>query len=207
MDALLAGYASGALPPALHALVGAHLDLTHTNRSYVRSLEDALAGTLLSDPAKPVANRNDRLSAIFGIEEPVAVPRSAQLGNSGDPKSLVHFLGMPIDEVVCHTVLPGVQEHRIELDDGMRAILYRIRGGKAMPQHTHDGAEVTLVIRGAFADKSGRFGPGDVAITDEDVDHIPVAEAGQECVCFAVIDAPVRLTGRFGRWFNRFVKH
>jgi putative transcriptional regulator len=86
-------------------------------------------------------------------------------------------------------------------------MLYRIRAGKKMPQHTHEGSEYTLVIRGAFSDVTGRYGCGDVAISDEDIDHTPVAEAGEECLCFAVMDAPLRLTGPIGRFFNRFVQH
>jgi putative transcriptional regulator len=86
-------------------------------------------------------------------------------------------------------------------------VLYRIRAGKKMPQHTHEGSEYTLVIRGAFSDVTGRYGRGDVAISDEDLDHTPIAEAGEECLCFAVMDAPLRLTGPIGRFLNRFVRH
>lgn len=204
MDALLAGYAAGSLPRALHALIGAHLELQPTNRSYVRSLEDTLAQEIERFEATGVAARDSRLASIFATEPDASADKSEE---TGDPPSLVHFMGQAIDEIPCKTVLPGVMEHRFELEGGVRAILYRIRGGKAMPQHTHAGAEVTLVIRGAFADITGRYGPGDVAITDEDIDHTPIAELGEECVCFAVLDAPVKLTGPVGRWFNRFIKH
>jgi putative transcriptional regulator len=204
MDALLAGYAAGTLPRALHALIGAHLELQPANRGYVKSLEASLASEMERGASEPVAHRGERLSAIFGIGDQV---REVPVPPAGDPRSLVHFCGMSLDDIPCKAVIPGVQEHRFELEDGVRAILYRIRPGKKMPQHTHDGAEVTLVIRGAFADSTGRYGRGDVAITDEEIDHTPVAEAGEECICFAVLDAPVKLTGPVGRWFNRFVKH
>lgn len=204
MDMLLAGYAAGTLPRPLHALVGAHLEMQSLNRGFVRSLENALGSEMEQVGSRAVENRETRLASIFANDAATAPVAALP---SGDPASLVQYFGRNIDEIECKTVLPGVQEHRFELESGVRAVLYRIRGGKAMPQHTHSGAEVTLVIRGAFADVTGRYGRGDVAITDEDVDHVPVAEIGDECVCFAVLDAPVKLTGLVGRWFNRFVKH
>jgi putative transcriptional regulator len=202
MDALLAGYASGSLPRALHALVGAHLELQPSNRAYVKSLEESLADEMLRPVARTAQNRAERLNAIFGIDDVVSAPPA-----TSDPRSLVHYCGMAIDSIPCKTVLPGVQEYRFEMEDGVRAVLYRIRAGKKMPQHTHEGAEVTLVIRGAFSDATGRYGRGDIAITDDDIDHSPVAEEGEDCICFAVLDAPVKLTGPVGRWFNRFIKH
>lgn len=206
MDALLADYAAGNLPRALHALVGAHLELKPENRGYVGALESALGqqieGVLT---LKQAERREQRLAAIFA-ESPERIRRDEPAGRQ-DPKSLRHFFGSTIDALPCKTVIPGVQEYRIDCEDGMRAVLYRIRGGKAMPQHTHEGSEITLVIRGAFADASGRYACGDIAINDDEDDHIPIAEAGEECVCFAVLDAPVTLTGPIGRWFNRFVKH
>jgi putative transcriptional regulator len=41
---------------------------------------------------------------------------------------------------------------------------------------------------------------------DADNDHRPIAGPGRDCICLTVIDAPLRLTGRFGRFLNPFVK-
>lgn len=202
MDTLLAGYAAGALPKALHALVGAHLELSPQSRDYVSALEASLGRSFESEQTAKVAHRDERLDAIFALD---AAPVRA--ANAAVPKSLEHFFGKSFDEMTFRTVLPGVKECRVPTDDGTTAVLYRIRAGKKMPQHTHEGSEYTLVIRGAFSDVTGRYGRGDVAISDEDLDHTPIAEAGEECLCFAVMDAPLRLTGPIGRFFNRFVQH
>lgn len=202
MDTLLAGYAAGALPKALHALVGAHLELSPQSRNYVSALEASLGRSFEDERSTKVAHRDERLDAIFALD---AAPVRA--ANAAVPKSLEHFFGKSFDEMTFRSILPGVKECRVPTDDGTTAVLYRIRAGKKMPQHTHEGSEYTLVIRGAFSDVTGRYGRGDVAISDEDLDHTPVAEAGEECLCFAVMDAPLRLTGPIGRFFNRFVKH
>lgn len=202
MDTLLAGYAAGALPKALHALVGAHLELSPQSRNYVSALEASLGRSFEDERSTKVSHRDERLDAIFALD---AAPVRA--ANAAVPKSLEHFFGKSFDEMTFRSILPGVKECRVPTDDGTTAVLYRIRAGKKMPQHTHEGSEYTLVIRGAFSDVTGRYGRGDVAISDEDLDHTPVAEAGEECLCFAVMDAPLRLTGPIGRFFNRFVKH
>lgn len=202
MDTLLAGYAAGALPKALHALVGAHLELSPQSRDYVSALEASLGRSFEDERSTKVAHRDERLDAIFALD---AAP--ARAANAAVPKSLEHFFGKSFDEMAFRSILPGVKECRVPTDDGTTAVLYRIRAGKKMPQHTHEGSEYTLVIRGAFSDVTGRYGRGDVAISDEDLDHTPIAEAGEECLCFAVMDAPLRLTGPIGRFLNRFVQH
>jgi putative transcriptional regulator len=55
------------------------------------------------------------------------------------------------------------------------------------------------VLRGGFSDVSGHYMRGDIAIADEDVDHKPVADADEDCICFAVTDAPLKLTGPVGK--------
>jgi putative transcriptional regulator len=47
---------------------------------------------------------------------------------------------------------------------------------------------------------------GDVAVADSSVDHCPVADRGEDCYCFAVNDAPIRLTGRAMRFLNPFIR-
>lgn len=210
MDALLAAYAAGGLPKSLHALVGSHLELNPESRVYVHALETTLASSFEDNEPVAVKNRRARLDEIFSAQPVASVVSDDQVSDepvTDEPKSLRHFLGKSVDAMEFRTVLPGVKECRIETDDGTTAILYRIRGGKKMPQHTHEGSEVTLVIRGAFRDETGTYGRGAVAITDEDIDHTPVAVEGEECLCFAVMDAPLRLTGPIGKYFNRFIRH
>lgn len=198
LEMILAGYASGSLPPALHALVGAHLELSEANRPFVKTLEESLGRTVVREVPCPIRAREARLDAIFACDDAVGRRSTAM----EDPKALVHFLGKPIDALDFRTILPGVRECRLPSKDGVDAVLYKIRAGQKMPQHSHDGSEITLVLRGGFRDETGHFRRGDVAVADEHLDHVPVADDDEECVCFAILDAPLRLTGRIGRWLN-----
>jgi putative transcriptional regulator len=201
MDALLAAYAAGSLPRSLHALVGSHLELQSANRAYVSSLEESLGRGVDNAASPPLRDRQARLAAIFATDQDVQRREAAM------PRALAHFFGRDLDDLDFRSVLPGIKECRLEAGDGTVAVLYRIRPGRKMPQHTHEGSEVTLVLKGGFTDESGHYARGDVAITDEHVDHVPVADDDEECICFAVMDAPLRLTGPIGRLFNRFIRH
>jgi putative transcriptional regulator len=68
-----------------------------------------------------------------------------------------------------------------------------------VPDHGHRGTELTLVLQGAFADANDRFNRGDIEIADEDVTHTPVALAGEDCICLAATDAPLRFRGLMPR--------
>ena len=85
------------------------------------------------------------------------------------------------------------------------ARLLRIPGGTAVPEHGHNGLELTMVLSGSFTDDGARFARGDVETADVDVEHQPVAEAGDDCICLAVTDAPLRFRGSVARLLQPFI--
>lgn len=130
---------------------------------------------------------------------------------SPDPvftETLRDYVGRASADVPWRSVLPGVKEYVVSSENGVEAKLYWIKAGRKMPSHTHEGQEVTLVLKGGFADTSGRYRRGEIAIADEDIDHKPVADMDEDCICFAVTDAPLKLTGPVARFFQGLIgKH
>ncbi len=205
IDALLAGYAAGTLGKPLHRLVAAHLALRPENRRFVRMLEESAGREIETSAVSSVNDRDGRLAAIFDADIRADLrPR----GSSGImPAALVDFIGRDLEEIRWKTLLPGVREFKVsENSDGESTLLW-IRPGRVMPSHTHDGSEVTLVLKGGFSDSTGHYRRGDIAIADHEVDHRPRADEDEDCICFAVTDAPVRLTGPVGRIVQRLFGH
>jgi putative transcriptional regulator len=204
LDALLAAHVTGGLGRPLAALLDAHLELSPVNRGFVRALE-AAAGARLEGmgEAVPLADRDGMLDRVFAAEgpSPRLAPPPARTGAL--PAALRAYLGRDLDDAPWKALLPGVRQQVVEHGERGEAVLYRIRGGRKMPTHTHEGTEITLVLQGAFSDATGRYARGDVAVADEHLDHRPVAEPGADCICFAVTDAPLRLTGPLGRWLQK----
>ncbi len=210
MDELLAGYVAGTLSFPAQALVGAHLELSDRNRRYVSSLE-TLAGSGLeeSDPVD-FSDRDGALAAIFDDKEPIvdafAAFSSPSPAATDLPSSLQSIVGSTIDNLPWKTLLPGVKECKLGEIDGCDSSLLWVRAGKAMPSHTHHGTELTLVLKGGFRDEDGHFVAGDIAFADGDTDHKPIADEGEDCICFAVTAGRLQLTGPVGRWFAPFIR-
>ena len=204
MDALLAGYCAGALSPAMQALVASHLALSGRNAGFVAGLESVLAADAADAEPPPLRDRDARLAAIFAAPMRAPVRRAV----SGVlPPPLLALLGCDFAQIKWRTRLPGLRECVIAPEAEGEASLYWIKAGRGMPRHTHEGGEVTLVLQGAFRDGGGIYGRGDVAIADADVDHRPVADPNGDCICLAVTDAPLRLTGPVGRIAQRLFGH
>jgi putative transcriptional regulator len=208
LNALLAGYARGVLSPPLHVLVASHLAIKPVSRPFVRSLEEVAAAELREVEPVAIPDRDERLSAIFALDQESEPKTGTSLREDVLPPPLRRYLGRAISDVRWKTLLPGVKEFRIEDNEAGEATLYWIKSGRKMPSHTHEGSEYTLVLKGAFSDLNGHYGPGDIAVADMDIDHRPIADEGEDCFCFAVTDAPLQLTGPIGRIVQKlFKKH
>ena len=209
LDALLAEYAVGTLPRPLHALIGAHLDLAPDSGKFVSDLEAVFGAELGVISPVSIDTRDKMLTDIFAADV-VAHVNGRSVSTRDDPvftPVMLDFIGMPSRDVPWKTVLPGVKEYVISSKDGLEAKLYWIKAGRKMPSHTHDGQEVTLVLSGAFSDMSGRYRRGDVAIADQDIDHKPISDTDEGCICFAVTDAPLKLTGPVGKFFQSIFRN
>jgi putative transcriptional regulator len=203
----LAEYAVGALPRPLHALIGGHLDLNPSSERFVAQLESLHGAELQRAAPRPVAGRERMLSAIFA-QEPEAADDTASVADPVFTASIREFIGMASHDVPWRSVLPGVKEYVVSDANGVEAKLFWIKAGRKIPSHTHDGQEITLVLQGGFTDISGHYARGDVAIADEDLDHKPVADDhGEDCICLAVTDAPLRLTGPVGKIFQTIFRN
>lgn len=216
VSGLLAEYALGGLSGPISVLVESHLELSGRGRAWMRDLDlvhdmvmkpDAPTQAHVLDQIDPIAF-GDRESALNNIFSAIAagqeVPNSQSA--SGMPKALENYLGMAVADVPWKKVLPGLAEHKMADVDGCEISLLRIDGGKKMPVHTHHGSEITLVLQGAFSDQNGTYRKGDIAYADDEINHKPVAEPGEACICFAVVDAPLELTGPIGRLMNPFLR-
>ena len=204
LDALLAEYSVGQMSPPAAALVSAHLDMRPESAAFVADLESA-GGTWLDDlePAD-VDQRDAILDAIFASDQERDDPVGADTATTAGlvPPQIAELLSIDGDDIPWKSRLGGIREVRRKYADGSSASLLWIRAGQQIPTHTHDGVELTLVLQGAFTDEDERYGPGDVAIADDDVDHCPTAEPHEDCICFVVLDAPLKFTGPVTRFLG-----
>jgi putative transcriptional regulator len=172
------------LSPALHALVAAHLGLCRRNRAYVTALETMAATELSTAEPAPIKRREERLSAIFACPPAPTAP----FADAPIPRALRHFIRQPFETIRWRQVRPGVRECVVEKKAAEAASLIWIRGGQRLPTYRHKGTEVTLVLQGGFRDQTGHYVRGDIAVFDTNATRRPIADPGEDCLCFAVID-------------------
>ncbi len=207
---LLLDYASGALAEGPALLVASHLAFNREARADVAALEAAAGDMLAAMPAEALPD--DALARTLArIEaEPAPAPKgpakddAVRVVGTAIPTPLRHYLP---DGAQWRAALGGFEEIELPLGDkSYRATLLRMAAGRGLPTHRHAGSEYTLVLAGGFSDGRGRFDRGDICVADPSVEHKPVADPDQPCICLVVSEAPVRLTGFFGRFLNPFLK-
>ncbi len=203
-DDLLMGYAAGTLPEAFSLVVATHLSLCDDCRARSEAF-DAVGGSLI-DTLETADLAEDSLQAT--LRRIAAGPATERPRKAGGlfPAPLQDYVGGDLAAVRWRPVGMGVRQAILRTDRGASARLLYIPAGAAVPDHGHRGRELTLVLQGAFRDEDGRFGPGDVEIADEAVQHTPTAEAGLPCICLAATDAPLRFRSLIPRLAQPFFR-
>lgn len=208
-DEYLMDYAAGSLVEPFAVLVATHMALCPSCRARVEAFE-AVGGALLDNLGAEAVDRSLRQAVLARLDEAEsrAAP-SAQKLRSVDmrvPEPLRGYLDGGLDDLAWKARGPVDEVRILRGNTRITSRLFRIKAGAAMPRHTHEGSELTLVLAGSFTDRGEQFLRGDVAAADSSVDHCPVADPDQDCYCFAVNDGPLRLTGRLSRFVNPFVR-
>ncbi|MEO0498301.1 MAG: ChrR family anti-sigma-E factor [Pseudomonadota bacterium] len=207
INGLLERHVSGALPMPLDVLARAHLELNPINRSYVRDLEGLAAENALhaswSAPGGPVSDASTSTAALDAdamlarVFETVPDTASRKAVSPARepwmPQAISDVLGS--EGVNWRGKMPGFKEMHLGTVEDCEMSLFWIKAGRAIPMHTHEGSELTLVLDGGFSDGEGHYVRGDISIADHNVDHRPVADDDGPCIGFAVTTDNLRLTG------------
>ncbi len=206
-DATLLRYASGDLDEAFAVVIAAHLAMCDDCRRAAHQAEEIGGQLLETCEAEALTDGSlERMMQRLDVPETAPVRPAAEPAGSV-PLPLRRYIGPDMKAITWKTVAPGVRKHDITVTSATPSSLYmlHIAPGKAVPEHGHGGAEVTLVLSGAYRDELGRFGPGDIADLDEDIEHRPQVEAGAPCICLVATEAPTRFKGFFSRLLQPLV--
>ncbi|QGX96925.1 transcriptional regulator [Roseovarius faecimaris] len=205
-DALLIAYSAGTLPEAFSLTVAAHVSLCDECRARLGAF-DTVGGALVEDSAE--AEMDDgSLEATLALIASGAPDDKPAPGASDSvlPAPIRDYIGGDLDTVKWRPVGMGVKQAILPTSREATARLLYIPAGAAVPDHGHRGTELTLVLQGAFADETDRFGRGDIEVADEDLHHTPVADIGADCICLAATDAPLKFKGLLPRLAQPFLK-
>ena len=193
--ATVLAYTAGTLGEALTIAAAAHIAWCPVCHKAVRQAE-SMGGELLLELDGSAISTSCKDKTMSQLDR-------ATLHRFPAPAPVLTEVPLPLSKLLNGVALrdlpwkrkaPGVAMHDIRLASphNGKLVLMRIAPGKSMPEHGHGGEELTLVLAGAYRDKIGRFGPGDVADLDQDVEHRPIVETGEDCYCLVATEAPTR---------------
>ena len=204
-DTTLADYAAGTLGEGRSLVVAAHLAMCGQCHEFVSALEEA--GGQLLDRVEAVAMSEGAsaraLERVAGLAvEPKAVrPSRPIVWRAEQDKLLGYDLGP------WRWISPGLHYRAVNVPQGdTRVFMLKAVPGLKIPAHKHTGTELTCVLKGAFIHESGRYAAGDCDDADQEHEHNPVIDEGEECVCLVAMQGELQFTGFFGRMIQPFIR-
>lgn len=204
-EATLLSYAAGSLSQGMALVTACHLAMCPDCRKRAQSSE-AIGGVLM-ETLTPASISDGALDAVLAaIEaqddqikvEPMQIKPQRAI-DSDVPAPLADYIGDSFDDIEWKRIVPGVYYFDLPCQTAGVSRLLRIAPGKAMLPHTHDGNELTLVLKGSFTDEIGRFAAGDIADLDDQIEHQPLVDSSEDCICLVATDAPLKFTTILGR--------
>lgn len=187
-ESLLLAYAAGELSDAFSMVVAAHVSMCVECRARLASHE-AVGGVMLDGTQSRAVSEDLRQKVLAGLDEAPRL-RLAPRRMGLFPGPVAEALGY--DTPRWRRVGGGVRQTVLHRSEQESARLLYIPAGQAVPDHGHNGLELTMVLQGAFHDETGSFCVGDVEVADDTLEHTPIACEGVDCICLAATDARLR---------------
>lgn len=187
-DAMLMAYVAGNLPHPFSVVVASHISMClHCRGAY--EAHQAVGGAVLAGAEISKISCDLKSNILTQLDDPFT-PKAAYDRSGIYPGPVVKALKGR--EPRWKSLGMGVRQDILSANsEGSLRLLY-IPAGQAVPEHSHSGLELTLILQGSFSDHTGHFGVGDVEIGDPELEHTPIADSGDPCVCLAATDAPLR---------------
>jgi putative transcriptional regulator len=188
---ILAAYASGTMEPGFGLVVGAHVEACAHCRAQVRALE-AASGEALSG-LEPSAMEGGALAKVLARVE----QRAALAPIKFDRRPLMQRLPLKPKKWVA----PGVWVAAVDTPHAPdnRVYVLSVAPGSPTARHEHSGPEYCTVLKGAYRDELGLFQAGDFAAADADLNHQPVIQGNEHCVCLFATEGRLKPQGLLGR--------
>lgn len=199
----LIDYAAGTLSRGFEAVIAGHLGICADCRGFLHTAEHV--GERLTQDYPPLTPRIDaaaiRARAYEGnIAKPSPRPAALSVRDF-----IAEKLGFEWHKLPWRSGISGLRIARLQDHDDERIWLLHAQPGLAMPEHTHGGSELTLVLHGAYRSGATQFNVGDIDENDEGITHRQTVTPDNDCISLLVFEGRLKYTGWMGL-AQRFLK-
>ena len=205
-------YVEASLPVSMSAAVAMHIEMCSECAAKVATLTDQKAEACFEGIHSKHTEHADIADVVdFDIDSMInAITVNDAIEEvKATPKTTINIKGKSVVLPRAISNMPTsswsnigkLSRSRIELDEGkVRASLLNIEPGGSVPEHTHKGFELTLLLSGSFKDDMGEYVAGDFIVLDGEHTHQPVSDDG--CLCFTVSDDAQHFTQGINKLLN-----
>jgi len=207
-ESTLLAYSAGTLPESLNFVIASHLAVCPACREKLNALDVVGASALMQlDPMALSDHALEDIMTLLDDEFMIEKPQAANRAANPLPAPLKPYLPDGLEGIAWKTMAPGIKSYPLDdIKAGRGSVrLLKIAPGVTIPEHSHDGTELTLVLRGSFSDEVGRFKAGDIADLDEAINHQPIADTAEDCICLIATQSPLRFKGMMPKLVQYFV--
>ena len=204
-------FSAGNCEPAIAIMISAHVDMCPQCQHDCIDIQAEMAGEIFTKTPTfaPLDNQYLKMMSnitdlpISDITAPVAKNTSIEL--DGKFFELPRALRRHVKNTGNWSRLVGkLWQAPVDLGDiGKANFIYMEKGGR-VPEHTHKGTEMTLVIDGQYGDGIAEYDCGDFTVMNGKHNHLPHSEADDGCLVFTIVDQPLHFTAGIARLLNPF---
>lgn len=203
----LLAYAAGSITESFSLLIAAHLEWCSECRATVANAED-IGGHLLATQAKAEMSTTALTNIWNCIDNTPRLeqPRREIHPTNGLPTVLSQLFPDGMQKVKWSKLAPGIKQHKLpEIDSGAGTVrLLHIEQGISIPNHTHLGTELTFILQGSYSDKTGQYQRGDLSDVDNNLEHTPLVDSEQPCICLIATDEHLVFSNMFNKIMQPF---
>ncbi|MAI42198.1 MAG: hypothetical protein CMP95_07050 [Gammaproteobacteria bacterium] len=199
----LVSYSGGGIPPSVKLILQAHMAVCPKCRSALK-LADHLGGQFMfeSDGEATEGFVAPHPEVGFKPEESVEWRKEERVDLT---QVFNKYVGNHIDGFQWRRAGKGLKVCKLSEEDGYRLLMLRAEPGTVLPEHRHEGSELTLILKGSYFCEDTIFRAGDVDDADNSSPHQPIVTNDSECVCISAIDGPLKLAGPLQRMMQPFL--
>ena len=210
---LLEQYVEGSLSADVALAVSAHIDLCPHCQHLSKDITNDQAAELTEQQVSSRDTEQEWQSMLdFITSQPALSPSPAGLASTSPQVASVTVNGrtFEIPRALARLAekqnkwlqLGGIATAKLPTADKQHVSLLYIDKGTEVPNHTHLGLEMTLVLAGKIVDENGEYGVGDLLINSPDDTHTPRTLADEDCLCLSVLSAPLKFNKGLTRLLN-----
>ncbi|NMP31589.1 transcriptional regulator [Thalassotalea sp. M1531] len=202
---LLEKFADGELPASIAAGIAIHVEMCPVCKVAVAELTEQRSAIHFesSDLEMPMSELN-----IASMVEEITLSDEIDIAIADKEKSISvkgeeYILPRALTNMAMSkwSSIGHLARARFSIDEEpLRASLLQIQAGGSVPEHTHKGFELTVLVDGHFEDELGIYGPGDFILLDAEHTHSPVTKDG--CLCYTVANDAQHFTQGINKLLN-----